>query len=104
MPKTVIEHVLGRLQNIGIQDIFGVPGDFAFPVNDAIVNYPEVAILGLSRSSIEPVWMNEKFEPRQVLPVSLSYDHRLIDGADAARFLRWIAEAFEQPFLLSVQG
>ncbi len=52
-----------------------------------IVNYPEVAILGLSRSSTEPVWMNGKFEPRLVLPVSLSYDHRLIDGADAARFL-----------------
>jgi pyruvate dehydrogenase E2 component (dihydrolipoamide acetyltransferase) len=69
-----------------------------------IVNYPEVAILGLSRSSTEPVWLNGKFEPRQVLPLSLSYDHRLIDGADAARFLRWIAEAFEQPFLLSVQG
>jgi pyruvate dehydrogenase E2 component (dihydrolipoamide acetyltransferase) len=69
-----------------------------------IVNYPEVAILGLSRSSMEPVWMNGKFEPRQVIPLSLSYDHRLIDGADAARFLRWIAEAFEQPFLLSVQG
>jgi pyruvate dehydrogenase E2 component (dihydrolipoamide acetyltransferase) len=69
-----------------------------------IVNYPEVAILGLSRSSTEPVWVNGKFEPRLVLPVSLSYDHRLIDGADAARFLRWIAEAFEQPFLLSVQG
>jgi pyruvate dehydrogenase E2 component (dihydrolipoamide acetyltransferase) len=69
-----------------------------------IVNYPEVAILGLSRSSTEPVWLNGKFEPRLVLPVSLSYDHRLIDGADAARFLRWIAEAFEQPFLLSVQG
>ena len=69
-----------------------------------IVNHPEVAILGLSRSSMEPVWMNEKFEARRVLPVSLSYDHRLIDGADAARFLRWIAEAFEQPFLLSVQG
>jgi pyruvate dehydrogenase E2 component (dihydrolipoamide acetyltransferase) len=69
-----------------------------------IVNYPEVAILGLSRSSTEPVWLNAKFEPRLVLPVSLSYDHRLIDGADAARFLRWIAEAFEQPFLLSVQG
>ncbi len=69
-----------------------------------IVNHPEVAILGLSRSSMEPVWMNGKFEPRRVLPVSLSYDHRLIDGADAARFLRWIAEAFEQPFLLSVQG
>jgi pyruvate dehydrogenase E2 component (dihydrolipoamide acetyltransferase) len=69
-----------------------------------IVNHPEVAILGLSRSSMEPVWMNGKFEARLVLPLSLSYDHRLIDGADAARFLRWIAEAFEQPFLLSVQG
>jgi pyruvate dehydrogenase E2 component (dihydrolipoamide acetyltransferase) len=69
-----------------------------------IVNYPEVAILGLSRSSTEPVWMNGKFEPRLVLPLSLSYDHRLIDGADAARFLRWVAEALEQPFLLSVQG
>ncbi len=69
-----------------------------------IVNHPEVAILGLSRSSMEPVWLNGKFEPRQVIPLSLSYDHRLIDGADAARFLRWIAEAFEQPFLLSVQG
>jgi len=69
-----------------------------------IVNHPEVAILGLSRSSMEPVWLNGKFEPRRVLPLSLSYDHRLIDGADAARFLRWIAEAFEQPFLLSVQG
>ena len=65
---------------------------------------PEVAILGLSRSSMEPVWINGKFEPRQVLPLSLSYDHRLIDGADAARFLRWIAEAFEQPFLLSVSA
>jgi pyruvate dehydrogenase E2 component (dihydrolipoamide acetyltransferase) len=69
-----------------------------------IVNYPEVAILGLSRSRIEPEWINGKFEPRLILPLSLSYDHRLIDGADAARFLRWIAEAFEQPFLLSVQG
>ncbi|HZR57799.1 MAG TPA: dihydrolipoyllysine-residue acetyltransferase [Terriglobales bacterium] len=69
-----------------------------------IVNYPEVAILGLSRSSMEPVWINGKFEPRRVIPLSLSYDHRLIDGADAARFLRWISEAFEQPFLLSVQG
>jgi pyruvate dehydrogenase E2 component (dihydrolipoamide acetyltransferase) len=69
-----------------------------------IVNYPEVAIFGLSRSRTEPEWINGKFEPRLILPLSLSYDHRLIDGADAARFLRWIAEAFEQPFLLSVQG
>ncbi len=69
-----------------------------------IVNHPEVAILGMSRSRMEPEWINGKFEPRLILPLSLSYDHRLIDGADAARFLRWIAEAFEQPFLLSVQG
>ena len=73
-----------------------------------IINSPEVAILGLSRSRMEPEWVQHKgggkFEPRLILPVSLSYDHRLIDGADAARFLRWIAEAFEQPFLLSVQG
>jgi pyruvate dehydrogenase E2 component (dihydrolipoamide acetyltransferase) len=73
-----------------------------------IVNHPEVAILGISRGRIEPEWIGTKdagkFEPRLILPLSLSYDHRLIDGADAARFLRWIAEAFEQPFLLSVQG
>jgi pyruvate dehydrogenase E2 component (dihydrolipoamide acetyltransferase) len=73
-----------------------------------IVNHPEVAILGLSRSRMEPEWIAHKtggkFEPRLILPLSLSYDHRLIDGADAARFTRWIAEAFEQPFLLSVQG
>jgi pyruvate dehydrogenase E2 component (dihydrolipoamide acetyltransferase) len=83
-----------------ITNLGGVGGTGFSP----IVNYPEVAILGLSRASMEPVWMNGKFEPRQVLPLSLSYDHRLIDGADAARFLRWMAEAFEQPFLLSVQG
>src|ERR1700723_1894381 len=83
-----------------IPNLGGIGGDGFSP----IVNHPEVAILGLSRSSMAPVWVNGKFEPRLVLPLSLSYDHRLIDGADAARFLRWIAEAFEQPFLLSVQG
>ena len=69
-----------------------------------LVHPPEEALLGLSRSRTEPEWINGKFEPRVILPLSLSYDHRLIDGADAARFLRWVAEAFEQPFLLSVQG
>ena len=85
-----------------ITNLGGVGGSYFTP----IVNYPEVAILGLSRSRIEPVWNKEqeKFEPRLMLPVSLSYDHRLIDGADAARFVRWFVEALEQPFLLSVQG
>jgi pyruvate dehydrogenase E2 component (dihydrolipoamide acetyltransferase) len=44
----------------------------------------------------------QQFQPRLMLPLSLSYDHRLIDGADAARFLRWVAEAFEQPFVLTL--
>jgi pyruvate dehydrogenase E2 component (dihydrolipoamide acetyltransferase) len=83
-----------------ITNLGGIGGTAFTP----IVNHPEVAILGLSRSRMEPEWIGEKFEPRLILPLSLSYDHRLIDGADAARFLRWVAEAFEQPFLLSVQG
>jgi len=83
-----------------ITNLGGIGGTAFTP----IVNHPEVAILGLSRGRMEPEWINGKLEPRLILPLSLSYDHRLIDGADAARFLRWIAEAFEQPFLLSVQG
>ena len=83
-----------------ITNLGGIGGTAFTP----IVNHPEVAILGLSRSRMEPEWIGGKFEPRLILPLSLFYDHRLIDGADAARFLRWIAEAFEQPFLLSVQG
>jgi pyruvate dehydrogenase E2 component (dihydrolipoamide acetyltransferase) len=67
-----------------------------------IVNWPEVAILGISRGSFEPVWDGHAFQPRLMLPLSLSYDHRVIDGADAARFLRWVAEAFENPFVLSL--
>jgi pyruvate dehydrogenase E2 component (dihydrolipoamide acetyltransferase) len=69
-----------------------------------IVNWPEVAILGISRARIQPVWKNDKFEPRLQLPLSLSYDHRVIDGADGAQFLRWICEALEQPFFLALEG
>lgn len=56
-----------------------------------IINAPEVAILGLSRSSIQPVWNGKEFEPRLMLPLSLSYDHRVIDGASAARFNAFLA-------------
>lgn len=83
-----------------ITNLGGIGGTAFTP----IVNYPEVAILGMSRSRMEPIWVKDKFVPRLMLPVSLSYDHRLIDGADAARFVRWVVEALEQPFLLSVQG
>jgi pyruvate dehydrogenase E2 component (dihydrolipoamide acetyltransferase) len=69
-----------------------------------IVYFPQVAILGISRSSMEPVYVDGKFEPRLMLPLSLSYDHRIIDGADAARFLRWVAEALKDPFLIALEG
>ncbi len=83
-----------------ITNLGGVGGTAFTP----IVNHPEVAILGMSRSRVEPLWVDGKFEPRTMLPLSLSYDHRIIDGADAARFTRWLVDALEQPFLLSVQG
>jgi pyruvate dehydrogenase E2 component (dihydrolipoamide acetyltransferase) len=63
-----------------------------------IVNWPEVAILGLSRGRMEPAWRNGAFVPRLMIPLSLSYDHRVIDGAAAARFTRRIAEMLENPW------
>jgi pyruvate dehydrogenase E2 component (dihydrolipoamide acetyltransferase) len=69
-----------------------------------IVNAPEVAILGVARGGMEPVYKDGQFEPRLMLPLALSYDHRLIDGADAARFLRWVAQSLENPFMLALQG
>ncbi len=69
-----------------------------------IVNWPEVAILGVSRSVVKPVFRDGSFVPQTVLPLSLSYDHRLIDGASAARFLRWVCESLEYPFLSLLEG
>ena len=69
-----------------------------------IVYWPQVAILGVSRASIQPKFMDDKFVPRAILPLSLSYDHRIIDGADAARFLRWVVEALEHPLLLNLNS
>ena len=91
---------------ISISNLGGIGGTYFTP----IVNWPEVAILGVSRgdhrAGVEPVTdgAGTGFEPRQMLPLSLSYDHRVIDGADAMRFLRWVVEAIEQPFLLSLIG
>jgi len=65
-----------------------------------IINYPEVAILGLSRGRFQPVVHNGQIVPRLLLPLSLSYDHRVIDGADAARFTRRIAEMLENPLVM----
>ncbi len=65
-----------------------------------IVMWPQAAILGISRTAVEPLYLDGAFQPRSMLPLALSYDHRIIDGADAARFLRWICECLEQPFNL----
>ena len=85
---------------ISISNLGGIGGTHFTPV----VNWPEVAILGVSRGAMEPVYRNGAFEPRLMLPLSLSYDHRLIDGADGIRFLRWIVETLEQPFRLALVG
>jgi pyruvate dehydrogenase E2 component (dihydrolipoyllysine-residue acetyltransferase) len=83
-----------------ISNLGGIGGTAFTP----IVNAPEVAILGIARARMEPVYQGGQFVPRLMLPLSLSYDHRVIDGADGIRFLRWIVEALEQPFLLALQG
>jgi len=71
-----------------ISSLGGIGGTAFTP----IINAPEVAILGLSKSSIKPIWDGAKFEPRLMLPLSLSYDHRVIDGAMAAKFTAYLAE------------
>ena len=69
-----------------------------------IINDPEVAILGIGRSNHEPVYVDGQLQPRLMMPLSLSFDHRIVDGAGGARFLRWIVEAIQQPLLLAMEG
>ncbi len=84
-----------------ISNLGGIGGTGFTP----IVNWPEVAILGVARGRMEPNYdKTSHCMPALMLPLSLSYDHRVIDGADGARFLRWIAEAIEQPFLMELDG
>ena len=94
--KTTIEEMQGGC--FTISNLGGIGGTSFTP----IVNWPEVAILGVSRGSMEPVYTDGQFIPRLILPLSLSYDHRIIDGADGARFIRWVCEAIQQPFLLDL--
>jgi pyruvate dehydrogenase E2 component (dihydrolipoamide acetyltransferase) len=96
--KLTLEEMQGG--TFTITNLGGIGGTSFTP----IVNSPEVAILGMSRAVFQPVYNGSGFEPRLMLPLSLSYDHRLVDGADAARFLRWVAQALEQPFLLALEG
>ena len=71
-----------------ISSLGGIGGTAFTP----IVNAPEVAILGVSRSSMQPVWNGSEFAPRLMLPLSLSYDHRVIDGAMAVRFTTFLGQ------------
>jgi pyruvate dehydrogenase E2 component (dihydrolipoamide acetyltransferase) len=71
-----------------ISSLGGIGGTAFTP----IINAPEVAILGVSKAAIKPVWNGDAFAPRQMLPLSLSYDHRVIDGAAAARFTAYLAK------------
>jgi pyruvate dehydrogenase E2 component (dihydrolipoamide acetyltransferase) len=96
--KIALEEMQGAC--FSISNLGGIGGSFFTP----IVNAPEVAILGISRARTEPLYRDGQFVPRLMLPLSLSYDHRAIDGADGARFLRWIIEALEQPFVLALHG
>jgi pyruvate dehydrogenase E2 component (dihydrolipoamide acetyltransferase) len=79
-----------------ISNLGGIGGTGFSP----IINWPEVGILGVSRGRIEAKWSEDDLRPRLMLPLSLSYDHRVVDGADAARFLRSLVEVLENPMLM----
>ena len=83
-----------------ISNLGGVGGTAFTP----IVYAPQVAILGVSTATLQPEWDGEQFVPRLIMPLSLTYDHRVIDGADGARFLRWICEALDNPLQLVMKG
>jgi len=83
-----------------ISNLGGIGGTAFTP----IVYAPQVAILGVSRAEREQAWNGSEFQPRLRMPLSLTYDHRVIDGADGARFLRWICEAIEKPINLVMKG
>jgi pyruvate dehydrogenase E2 component (dihydrolipoamide acetyltransferase) len=76
-----------------ISSLGGIGGTAFTP----IINAPEVAILGVSRSTMRPVYRGSSFVPRLMLPLSLSYDHRVIDGAMAARFTTYLAQTLAEP-------
>ncbi|MDH3215798.1 MAG: 2-oxo acid dehydrogenase subunit E2 [Candidatus Krumholzibacteria bacterium] len=83
-----------------ISNLGGIGGTNFSP----IVYAPQVAILGVARARTEAVHLHGRFEPRLILPLSVSYDHRIIDGADGARFLRWVVRALEEPLVLALEG
>ena len=94
--KLAIEDMQGG--TFTISNLGGIGGSGFTP----IINWPEVAILGVARSSFEPIFKDHQWVPRQMVPLSLSYDHRVIDGADGVRFLRFIIFSLENTLGLSL--
>ncbi|MFW6245881.1 MAG: 2-oxo acid dehydrogenase subunit E2 [Tangfeifania sp.] len=82
--------------NFTISNLGGIGGTAFTP----IILPPQLAILGVARSEYKPVYVNGELEKRLIIPLSLSYDHRVIDGADGARFLRWICDVIEDPYAI----
>lgn len=96
--KVAIDDMQGG--SFTVSNLGGIGGTAFTP----IVNAPEVAILGVARGSVQPVYVDGELQPRMIMPLSLSYDHRLIDGADGARFLRFICQGLENPYFLAFEG
>ena len=86
--------------NLTVTNLGGLGTTYFAP----LINWPEVAVVGIGRACQEAVYRDGTFIPRLVMPLSVSYDHRLIDGADAARFLRWVADALEHPLALALES
>lgn len=85
--------------NFTISNLGGIGGTGFSP----ILYWPQTGILGVSRSVKQPVYIDGVLQPRLIMPLSLTYDHRIIDGAEGIRFLRYIVELLEKPFLLTIQ-
>ena len=92
LSKTARENKLDAKQLQGATFTISSLGSIGGTVFSPIINAPEVAILGISKSSVQPIWNGKKFEPRLMLPLSLSYDHRVIDGAYAVRFTTFLSQ------------
>jgi len=86
--------------NFSVTNLGGLGTTYFTP----LVTWPDVAVLGIGRAHTEAILEDGRFVPRMILPLAVSYDHRVIDGADASRFLRWIAEALERPLKVLMEG
>lgn len=83
-----------------VSNLGGIGTTGIFP----LVNHPQVAILGVSKSTLRPVWRGQQFEPRLLMPLTLGFDHRIINGADAARFLVKLKRLLEVDFTIKSPG